>query len=725
MRFLVLLLGLAVLAFPQNPNTAVYPDAIADDEDLLVASPLATGSLASAIDDSTLTIPLGDASTFTPPMIIDIGGERIKICSKATNTLTACSGGRGFQGTTATIHAAAASVNGYVTSYQMNQITSEIKAIETALGALGLSGGARQFVKQPTLGGTLSVSTITDADLPETHTMDHDSIGVTSTDALILQNSTAAAAGAQQWSPRIRFTAQGWKTDATAESQTGDWIIENQMIQDDTKPATELVFSSRVNGGSYNPHLIIREWDDGQTPAAPSGYVEVTGTSTRAGSANIDALTTKLFANPSGNTSGYFEGTSAFVQAQGSSDFTSTFGGIIGHGAWTEGNQTGTITSMVGYQAYADLENTGSVTTLKFFEALTPETFDSGTFGTVYGLYVRAQTAGVSDNFSIFTETGNAEINTGAAGTVGLRIDGAGSQTANLQEWRNSTPAVVASVGPSGVISSAVGTSSGNVATIDGTQSLQNKTLVDPSVDDVLTFLESAGDATCGAGDYWIKGNSTTSTLRGCENGTAFSLNTSSAAYATIDYEDTPLTQRSTLNFEGSGVTCADDTTQTTCTISGGSSSGTFAGIMNDVMDWYAANNADDMDHKIVNGDFIALIHHDLNGTSGFLSPTNALHTVTTGRKAVVLKVSANNGVYLDSGNRSMRLYNTTDTADVISISNYVRSIHIPDSESDAAGGGKLPEVAAEKAIELQTWNGAASSRRRGGFVILKEVDVP
>lgn len=44
------------------------------------------------------------------------------------------------------------------------------------------------------------------------------------------------------------------------------------------------------------------------------------------------------------------------------------------------------------------------------------------------------------------------------------------------------------------------------------------------------------------------------------------------SGYATIDDEDTPLTQRTTLNFEGAGVTCADDTNQTTCTIPGGSS---------------------------------------------------------------------------------------------------------------------------------------------------------
>ena len=42
------------------------------------------------------------------------------------------------------------------------------------------------------------------------------------------------------------------------------------------------------------------------------------------------------------------------------------------------------------------------------------------------------------------------------------------------------------------------------------------------------------------------------------------------SAYAFVDDEDTPLVQRGTLNFEGAGVSCADDTDQTTCTIAGG-----------------------------------------------------------------------------------------------------------------------------------------------------------
>lgn len=57
-----------------------------------------------------------------------------------------------------------------------------------------------------------------------------------------------------------------------------------------------------------------------------------------------------------------------------------------------------------------------------------------------------------------------------------------------------------------------------------------------------------------------------------------------SGVYTLIDDEDTPLTARTTLNFEGAGVTCADDTDQTTCTIAGGSFASPGAGIIVDTV---------------------------------------------------------------------------------------------------------------------------------------------
>lgn len=87
--------------------------------------------------------------------------------------------------------------------------------------------------------------------------VDNNNIGTTSTDGLIIANATAAAAGAQQYSPRLRLTGQGWKTNATAASQTVDFILENQPVQSTVSPKPSLIFSSQANAGGYLPLVHI------------------------------------------------------------------------------------------------------------------------------------------------------------------------------------------------------------------------------------------------------------------------------------------------------------------------------------------------------------------------------------------------------------------------------------------------------------------------------------
>lgn len=82
-------------------------------------------------------------------------------------------------------------------------------------------------------------------------------VNATSADGVMLINSTAAAVGAQQWSPRLRLTGQGWKTTATAASQAVDWIVENQPVQGAANPTTTLVFSSQVNGAGFAAKLTL------------------------------------------------------------------------------------------------------------------------------------------------------------------------------------------------------------------------------------------------------------------------------------------------------------------------------------------------------------------------------------------------------------------------------------------------------------------------------------
>lgn len=129
-------------------------------------------------------------------------------------------------------------------------ITGFGTGVATALAATpNASGGVLIYGTGATYAGTDPFTAA--------QTIKRDSIGVTTTDGLILTNTTAAAAGAQQWSPRLRLTAQGWKTNATAASQTIDWIIQNETTQGSSNPTSTLRFMQQVNGGGYVTKLSI------------------------------------------------------------------------------------------------------------------------------------------------------------------------------------------------------------------------------------------------------------------------------------------------------------------------------------------------------------------------------------------------------------------------------------------------------------------------------------
>jgi hypothetical protein len=86
-----------------------------------------------------------------------------------------------------------------------------------------------------------------------------DSIAATPTIAtgLFLENSTAAAAGAQQWSPQVTLRSNGWKTNATAASQTVDGRIVVVPAQGSSAPTGSIYIGHSINGGAWTNDCII------------------------------------------------------------------------------------------------------------------------------------------------------------------------------------------------------------------------------------------------------------------------------------------------------------------------------------------------------------------------------------------------------------------------------------------------------------------------------------
>lgn len=99
-------------------------------------------------------------------------------------------------------------------------------------------------------------------------TFTKDGIGTTSTTSVLIRNTTAAAAGAQQYSPRACWEGQGWKTDATAASQSVRFCQETQPVQGAAAPTGNFVLSASINGGAFST---VSTYTSGGQWLAPNG----------------------------------------------------------------------------------------------------------------------------------------------------------------------------------------------------------------------------------------------------------------------------------------------------------------------------------------------------------------------------------------------------------------------------------------------------------------------
>ena len=117
-----------------------------------------------------------------------------------------------------------------------------------------------------TIGGTTPWTSLT---------LTKSALGVTPGTALTLQNQTAAAAGAQQISPAVQWRGRGWKTDATAGSQTVDFFADVLPVQGTSAPSGALRFGYAINGGARTDVLSLSPTavTSGVPILAPDGLV--------------------------------------------------------------------------------------------------------------------------------------------------------------------------------------------------------------------------------------------------------------------------------------------------------------------------------------------------------------------------------------------------------------------------------------------------------------------
>lgn len=119
------------------------------------------------------------------------------------------------------------------------------------------------------------------------------SLGVTqtTTSGLALVSTTAAAAGAQQISPALRFTAHGWKTTSTAASQAVEIREYLLPVQGTANPSGTLLWEQSVNGGAYSSLMSL----------TTAGNMQVFGASSSTNTVPLLNLGSTALSSPSAN----------------------------------------------------------------------------------------------------------------------------------------------------------------------------------------------------------------------------------------------------------------------------------------------------------------------------------------------------------------------------------------------------------------------------------------
>lgn len=171
----------------------------------------------------------------------------------------------------------------------------------------------------------------------------HTAIGAgTHTKGAVYQNTTAAAAGAQQDSPSLVMIGQGWKTNATAASQEVRGALRVRPVQSAANPTGELQIGFNINGAGYaaTPALTVTSaggiyaGSDGAATAVGIGFSDRGTGLVKTGGTTMFLTTGGVNRLGVGAANFYVEAGPLALGSPGGSEFTNMF--VLGYWEGTE-----------------------------------------------------------------------------------------------------------------------------------------------------------------------------------------------------------------------------------------------------------------------------------------------------------------------------------------------------------------------------------------------------
>ena len=238
---------------------------------------------------------------------------------------------------------------------------------------------------------------------------DTQSMGVTSTDGLLLANTTNATSSAQQWSPRLHLQGQGWSTTNT-NSQSCDWIAEVAPVSGAATPTSYLFIRYATGGGAYTNCLQLQ-----------GNNLTVGGTCTAANVAATANVTGVSFA-ATGRISTTYAGAASnaaitvaaipYAAGTGTTNFPQWFANWGGTAVtnWSNGSNNGTVFGINAASTftgnYFDFHNSSNTSTftLTYAGNITAGTWQGSLVTGTYG------GTGVNNGSSTITVGGNVTM---------------------------------------------------------------------------------------------------------------------------------------------------------------------------------------------------------------------------------------------------------------------------------------------------------------------------